>query len=96
VLVLLGRGCIGVSKAKAEQLPCCFSCYRRALPAEYLVLPGTSSAAHLLCSALHTIICRGFGTVRFATKEDAAAACSKLNNADYEGRTITVRLDRFA
>eukprot|EP00775_Hariotina_reticulata_P004696 gene4696-4948_t len=39
---------------------------------------------------------RGFGTVRFSSKEEAEAACSKLNNTDYEGRTITVRLDRFA
>jgi RNA recognition motif-containing protein len=34
--------------------------------------------------------------VRFSTKEDADAACEKLNNSEYEGRTITVRLDRFA
>ncbi len=40
--------------------------------------------------------CRGFGTVRFSTMEDANAACEKLNNTDLEGRTITVRLDRFA
>ncbi|KAF6262179.1 nucleic acid binding protein [Scenedesmus sp. NREL 46B-D3] len=39
---------------------------------------------------------RGFGTVRFSNKEDADAACTKLNNTEYEGRTITVRLDRFA
>jgi len=39
---------------------------------------------------------RGFGTVRFTSKEDADAACAKLNNTDVEGRTITVRLDRYA
>jgi len=39
---------------------------------------------------------RGFGTVRFTNKEDAEAACTTLNNTDLEGRTITVRLDRFA
>eukprot|EP00882_Tetradesmus_deserticola_P000937 GHRQ01001017.1.p1 GENE.GHRQ01001017.1~~GHRQ01001017.1.p1 ORF type:complete len:269 (+),score=83.22 GHRQ01001017.1:156-962(+) len=39
---------------------------------------------------------RGFGTVRFSSKEDAESACTKLNNTEYEGRTITVRLDRFA
>lgn len=39
---------------------------------------------------------RGFGTVRFSTKEDADAACTKLNETDIEGRTITVRIDRFA
>jgi RNA recognition motif-containing protein len=40
--------------------------------------------------------CRGFGTVRFATQEDALAACAKLNNTQLEGRTISVRIDRFA
>jgi RNA recognition motif-containing protein len=39
---------------------------------------------------------RGFGTVRFFDRRDAEAACSKLNNTEIEGRTITVRLDRFA
>lgn len=39
---------------------------------------------------------RGFGTVRFTTREDAEAAISKLNNSEFEGRTITVRLDRYA
>lgn len=39
---------------------------------------------------------RGFGTVRFATKEEAEEACEKLNNTDLDGRTITVRMDRFA
>lgn len=39
---------------------------------------------------------RGFGTVRFQTKEDADAACNKVNNTEVEGRTITVRLDRYA
>jgi RNA recognition motif-containing protein len=39
---------------------------------------------------------RGFGTVRFATPREAEAACAKLNNTELEGRTITVRLDRYA
>ncbi|GFR43311.1 hypothetical protein Agub_g4378 [Astrephomene gubernaculifera] len=39
---------------------------------------------------------RGFGTVRFTTKEDAAQACEKMNNSQIDGRTISVRLDRFA
>lgn len=39
---------------------------------------------------------RGFGTVRFATQEDAAQACAKLNNMQMDGRTISVRIDRFA
>lgn len=39
---------------------------------------------------------RGFGTVRFATKEDAVQACEKMNNSQIDGRTISVRIDRFA
>lgn len=39
---------------------------------------------------------RGFGTVRFTSREDAEASIEKLNNSDFEGRTITVRLDRYA
>lgn len=39
---------------------------------------------------------RGFGTVRFTTPQDAEAACQKLNNSQIEGRTISVRIDRFA
>lgn len=55
------------------------------------------TAQSLTHDALPCLIhCRGFGTVRFSSKEDAEAACAKLNNTDYEGRTITVRLDRFA
>lgn len=52
-----------------------------------------SSCCRWLLASPHN---RGFGTVRFASKEDADAACEKLNNTEYEGRTITVRLDRFA
>ena len=40
--------------------------------------------------------CRGFGTVRFTSREDAEAAIEKLNNSDFEGRTVTERLDRYA
>lgn len=64
---------------------------------------GATATLLKLCSALPRITChlpmcccRGFGTVRFSSKEDADAACTKLNNTEYEGRTITVRLDRFA
>lgn len=39
---------------------------------------------------------RGFGTVRFTNKEDAQSACDKLNNSQIDGRTISVRIDRFA
>lgn len=39
---------------------------------------------------------RGFGTVRFATPEDALAACAKMNNMIMDARTISVRIDRFA
>ena len=39
---------------------------------------------------------RGYGTVRFENAEAAQAAISKVHGTDLEGRTLTVRLDRFA
>lgn len=39
---------------------------------------------------------RGFGTVRLTNNEDAQTACDKLNNSQIDGRTISVRIDRFA
>lgn len=39
---------------------------------------------------------RGFGTVRFSSKEDAKAAIDALNGIEIGGRKITVRLDRYA
>ncbi|KAK9815807.1 hypothetical protein WJX72_009895 [[Myrmecia] bisecta] len=39
---------------------------------------------------------RGFGTVKYATQEDALAAVEAMNNAVIGGRTIAVRIDRFA
>eukprot|EP00192_Tetraselmis_astigmatica_P020173 CAMPEP_0117688292 /NCGR_PEP_ID=MMETSP0804-20121206/23729_1 /TAXON_ID=1074897 /ORGANISM="Tetraselmis astigmatica, Strain CCMP880" /LENGTH=209 /DNA_ID=CAMNT_0005500689 /DNA_START=492 /DNA_END=1121 /DNA_ORIENTATION=+ len=39
---------------------------------------------------------RGFGTVRFTTTEAAEAATEKMNNAEIDGRPVTVRIDRFA
>ncbi|KAF5842927.1 hypothetical protein DUNSADRAFT_3954, partial [Dunaliella salina] len=39
---------------------------------------------------------RGFGTVRFATQEDAQMACEAQSNTQIDGRTISVRIDRFA
>jgi RNA recognition motif-containing protein len=56
----------------------------------------TAPALRVLLLLLAVCLCRGFGTVRFGSKEEADAACTKLNNTEYEGRTITVRLDRFA
>ncbi len=47
------------------------------------------------CACVMTHL-RGFGTVRFATKEDAVQACEKMNNSQIDGRTISVRIDRFA
>jgi RNA recognition motif-containing protein len=39
---------------------------------------------------------RGFGTVRYATKEEAESAAEKMNNTKIGNRTISVRIDRFA
>jgi RNA recognition motif-containing protein len=34
--------------------------------------------------------------VRFFTPEDAAGACARMNNMQMDGRTLSVRIDRFA
>jgi RNA recognition motif-containing protein len=39
--------------------------------------------------------CRGFGTVRFETPEEAQAAVEAMNNTEIDGRVITVRIDRY-
>jgi RNA recognition motif-containing protein len=46
---------------------------------------------HLVVSAL-----QGYGTVRFETPEAVQAAIQQLHGSDLEGRTLTVRLDKFA
>ncbi len=38
---------------------------------------------------------RGYGTVRYATKEEADKAVSTLNGAEFEGRPVTIKLDRY-
>lgn len=38
---------------------------------------------------------RGFATVLYEKKEDAAAAIEKLNNTEMNGRPITVRYDQY-
>ena len=45
---------------------------------------------------MHLLPYRGFGTVRYATKEAAESSALKMNNQKIGGRTITVRIDRFA
>ena len=39
---------------------------------------------------------RGFGIVRFASREAAQLAVEKMNDATISGRVVSVRLDRFA
>jgi len=38
---------------------------------------------------------RGFGSVRFVREEDMLAAIDGLNDTEYNGRTLTVRKDRY-
>lgn len=38
---------------------------------------------------------RGYGTVKFSTEEEASRAIATYNGADFEGRIITVRMDKF-
>jgi RNA recognition motif-containing protein len=39
---------------------------------------------------------RSYGTIKFATTAAADAAIEGHNGTDLEGRTLTVKLDRFA
>ncbi|EFN53373.1 hypothetical protein CHLNCDRAFT_32263 [Chlorella variabilis] len=39
---------------------------------------------------------RGYGTVRYETAEEAEAAIEQFNGSDLEGRTLSVRLDKYA
>jgi len=39
---------------------------------------------------------RGYGTVRYETAEEAEAAIEHFNGSDLEGRTLSVRLDKYA
>lgn len=38
---------------------------------------------------------KGYGTVRYETEEEAATAIATLDGADFEGRVITVRMDKY-
>lgn len=39
---------------------------------------------------------QGYGTVRFDSQESAAASIEKFHGTDLEGRTLTVKLDKYA
>eukprot|EP01024_Parvocaulis_polyphysoides_P041498 TRINITY_DN38049_c0_g1_i2.p1 TRINITY_DN38049_c0_g1~~TRINITY_DN38049_c0_g1_i2.p1 ORF type:complete len:225 (-),score=51.18 TRINITY_DN38049_c0_g1_i2:761-1387(-) len=39
---------------------------------------------------------KGFGTVRFRTAGDAQRAIDEFNGIEFEGRTLTVKVDRYA
>lgn len=39
---------------------------------------------------------RGYGTVRYETAEEAQAAIEHFNGSELEGRTLSVRLDKYA
>lgn len=54
---------------------------------------ATQWTAFLKGTSLHA---RGFGTVRYSTPEDAQGAAQIMNGAEIGGRTVTVRIDRFA
>lgn len=44
----------------------------------------------------HAAACRGFGIVRFPTKQAAELAVNTMNNTTIGGRVVSVRIDRFA
>lgn len=80
---------------------CGCRCVQQGSSAQWQPPPATHTASIPLTPAhahppAHRPPQRGFGTVRFTAREDAEAAIEKLNNSDFEGRTITVRLDRYA
>ena len=39
---------------------------------------------------------RGYGTVRYETAEEAQSAIEQYNGTELEGRTLSVRLDKYA
>jgi hypothetical protein len=39
---------------------------------------------------------RGYGTIKFATVEEANAAIEQFNGSELEGRTLSVKVDQFA
>ena len=79
--------CIAVSAADLLHWSVC------CLALEMHVFACTVAAKGYQCCHLQ---CRGFGTVRYASKEDAEAAVEAMNNAQIGGRTVTVRIDRYA
>jgi len=50
---------------------------------------GTVESAKVIMDR-ETGRCKGFGFVEMSTEEEAAAAISKLDNADFEGRAMKV------
>ena len=54
---------------------------------------GTISSAKVITDR-DTGQSRGFGFVRMANKEDGQRAISELNEAEFDGRTITVNVAR--
>lgn len=38
---------------------------------------------------------RGYGTVQFTTEQEALNAIKSLNGVDFEGRILTVRMDKY-
>lgn len=51
-----------------------------------------------LCASSYVLPMRtqGYGTVRFTTAEAAQRAIEKFNEAEWEGRTLSVFMDKFA
>lgn len=55
--------------------------------------PGVVRADVIIDSAGRS---RGFGTVRYGTREEAEQAVEMMNNTEIGGRVVSVRIDRFA
>ena len=62
---------------------------KRADPGEFLFI--FVSAIRLTSCFVYS----GYGTVRFVTEEEATRAIVTLNGAEFDGRIITVRMDKY-
>ena len=72
--------------------PPCLALHCSALPH----VPPVDLAAPALAPPFLPPPCRGFGIVRFSTKDLAEVAVETMNNQVIGGRVVSVRIDRFA
>jgi RNA recognition motif-containing protein len=62
-------------------------------PQEFMAHAGKIEHAEVAADASGRA--RGYGVVKYATKEDAAKAVESVNGKAFEERPVTVKLDRY-